>query len=228
MNITDHGDYFTDNATALDWLDITKTLGRSYLDISSQLGTGGEFDGWRYARAAEFGQMWSNVSGDAITIHGTGEVIRKEYGVELQELIQVLGNPSEQAFIRRGYSSGCDFLQKNSAWSCPHGSSDFVSARGLLFDDYTADAQYQYVAHIVNRDIVNPRSDMAIPDKVATTFFTPDTQSYVWLGSWLIRDSFSVTHHSMAFTQRATAVPEPAPIALLAVGVICFRMARKT
>lgn len=37
-----------DSDTNLEWLDLSQTAGRSYNDISSQLGVGGEFAGWSY------------------------------------------------------------------------------------------------------------------------------------------------------------------------------------
>ena len=52
-NFTDNGDYTTDETTGLDWLDLTETSGRSYNDISAKLGSGGEFEGWSYASAAQ-------------------------------------------------------------------------------------------------------------------------------------------------------------------------------
>ena len=33
----------------LDWLDWTLTTSRTYNDVASQLGPGGEFEGWRHA-----------------------------------------------------------------------------------------------------------------------------------------------------------------------------------
>jgi len=42
-----------DSVSGLDWLDLTETDNLSYNDVSSQLGTGGDFEGWRYATAAE-------------------------------------------------------------------------------------------------------------------------------------------------------------------------------
>lgn len=51
--IVDLGSITRDTATGLDWLDLTATRNRSYLDIAAQLGSGGEFAGWRFATSAE-------------------------------------------------------------------------------------------------------------------------------------------------------------------------------
>lgn len=54
--------FFTDSDTSLDWLDITSetTLGRTFNDVSSQLGSGGEFEGFRFATEAEFRFLTDN------------------------------------------------------------------------------------------------------------------------------------------------------------------------
>ena len=62
--LIDSGTFFTDTAAGLDWLDITATTNRSYNDVSSEFGVGGEFEGWRFATQLEFdalllGQGWT-------------------------------------------------------------------------------------------------------------------------------------------------------------------------
>ena len=47
-----------DTVTSLEWLDLTETRGRSYIDITGQLGPGGEFSGWRYATLVETQSMF--------------------------------------------------------------------------------------------------------------------------------------------------------------------------
>ena len=53
----------TDNS--LEWLDLTVTTYRSYNDISSKLGSGQEFDGWRYASSAEVGGFFDAFGGNS-------------------------------------------------------------------------------------------------------------------------------------------------------------------
>jgi hypothetical protein len=48
----------SDSLTGLDWLDFDggaapSTMGRSFNDVSSQFGNGGDYEGWRYASSAE-------------------------------------------------------------------------------------------------------------------------------------------------------------------------------
>jgi hypothetical protein len=42
-----------DTGTGLEWLDVDRSVNRSFNEVSGQLGTGGDFQGWRYATGAE-------------------------------------------------------------------------------------------------------------------------------------------------------------------------------
>ncbi len=42
-----------DTATGLEWLDVTFSVNRSYLDVSSQFGTGGDYEGFRHATVSD-------------------------------------------------------------------------------------------------------------------------------------------------------------------------------
>lgn len=46
-----------DTDTGLQWLDITKSVDRSYSDVSSQFAAGGDFSGFRYSTNAELQQL---------------------------------------------------------------------------------------------------------------------------------------------------------------------------
>ncbi len=50
-----------DNEAGLEWLDWSYTQNRSFLDVSSQFGVGGEFEGFRYANKNELTTLYSNV-----------------------------------------------------------------------------------------------------------------------------------------------------------------------
>jgi len=51
--LIDVGTTTFDDNTGLAWLDLTQTRGLSYNFVSGQLGSGGAFEGWRYANLAE-------------------------------------------------------------------------------------------------------------------------------------------------------------------------------
>lgn len=59
--IIDYGLSTGDTITGLRWLDLTETVNRSYNDISSKLGSGQEFEGWRYATQAEVQTLWEHM-----------------------------------------------------------------------------------------------------------------------------------------------------------------------
>ncbi len=59
-----------DTASGLEWLDLTVTSFRSYNDISSKLGDGQEFDGWRYATTTEISGFFDAFGGDSNYYNG--------------------------------------------------------------------------------------------------------------------------------------------------------------
>lgn len=59
--LIDHGSYVSDLDSGLDWLKLTATVNRTYDDISANLGTGQEFEGWQYATRTQFADLlWDN------------------------------------------------------------------------------------------------------------------------------------------------------------------------
>lgn len=59
-----------DTETGIDWLDLTLTTNRSVVDITAQLGPGGEFEGFRYATSADITTLWTHAGIVDITIVG--------------------------------------------------------------------------------------------------------------------------------------------------------------
>ena len=49
-----------DDSTGLDWLDLTETNNTSRDYVLTQLGSGGLFDGWRYATSTEVVALWAD------------------------------------------------------------------------------------------------------------------------------------------------------------------------
>ena len=68
--LIDNGDYTTDSSTGLDWLDLTDTTNLSYDYVSSQLGIGGQFEGWSYATNADVIELLDNAGGSGIYYGG--------------------------------------------------------------------------------------------------------------------------------------------------------------
>ena len=49
-----------DTTTGLQWLDLSASSNRSFSDVSTQLGVGGDFEGFRYASEVEVRTLFSN------------------------------------------------------------------------------------------------------------------------------------------------------------------------
>ena len=59
-----------DTDSDLLWLDLDITAGRSFNDVNSQLGVGGEFEGYRYATFDEVLDLWAHAGIPDITLDG--------------------------------------------------------------------------------------------------------------------------------------------------------------
>ncbi len=98
VDFIDNGNSTTDSLSGLEWLDVNITAGRNYFDVSSELGAGGEFEGWRYANVNEFLQMISNWTGISITVQH--QVVLPEGKID--GLISLLGQTSDGIFAANG------------------------------------------------------------------------------------------------------------------------------
>ena len=58
--LIDKGHYTSDTLTGHDWLDLTQTRGVSYEYVASQLGKGGQFEGWAFATREQINAFFSN------------------------------------------------------------------------------------------------------------------------------------------------------------------------
>lgn len=92
-----------DTETGLRWLDLDLTDGRSVEDISSQLGEGGEFEGFRYATVEEVEQLWINAGIQDIVmgaIPPTGDDFTAANLDPVNALIDLLGDTVETPLLR--------------------------------------------------------------------------------------------------------------------------------
>jgi hypothetical protein len=65
----------TDTSTGLDWLDFDggtapTTIERPYDDVAAELGSGGDYDGWRFASRAEVYRFFLDVTGYPFLVPG--------------------------------------------------------------------------------------------------------------------------------------------------------------
>ena len=109
LNIENHGDYLTDTTTGMSWYKASLTAGMSYDYVESQFGAGGEFDGWRFATAEEFGAMLDSFTGIATGINGIEQTVVVSGGdplvPQVWSVIQLFGHTYQS-----GGSGGTTFL----------------------------------------------------------------------------------------------------------------------
>jgi len=61
--IVDHGNYITDTVAGIDWLKLSNTEALSYDQVSAQLGTDGQFEGWLFANKNQLETLFDNAGG---------------------------------------------------------------------------------------------------------------------------------------------------------------------
>ncbi|MEC5385197.1 PEP-CTERM sorting domain-containing protein [Uliginosibacterium sp. H3] len=81
-----------DSATGIEWLDLTLSTNKSYNFVSSQFGSGGMYEGFRYATHAELNQLELDFGFTLInsTTYVTGN------GVPAYNFLSMLGNTRPQ------------------------------------------------------------------------------------------------------------------------------------
>lgn len=89
---TDSGAFLYDSDSSLYWLDVTASQGQSYDYVSSQFGTGGLYEGWRYATGLEFRALVGNWTNTILDISFAALNYFTEGADNIDSLIQALGN----------------------------------------------------------------------------------------------------------------------------------------
>ncbi len=79
-----------DTAQGLDFLDVTFSTNRSYNDVSTEFGVGGDFEGYRYATEQEVVNLVNNWGFSPGAVAG-GDVIGNSGGDQLSGLVNLLG-----------------------------------------------------------------------------------------------------------------------------------------
>ena len=197
--IIDHGDYLTDTATGLDWLDVTQSVNLSFDAVNAQLGAGGQFAGWRYATGDEF---------NALITNATGTPTAGNYGYINQEpdrtdaLVALLWSTLDTY-----WTDAYGLTYDASAGRAEGEAVDYTY--GMLADLTSFGSPW--IAMIYDGDyaineVVNDYS-------YAHRAFTGTSLANTLTGSFLVR--------------QPTSVPEPSAVALLTIGLLGLGVARR-
>ena len=207
LNVQDHGTYFTDTHNGLDWLDLTQTVGRSYNDVSSQLGAGGEFAGWRYATTEEFFSMWNSLTGESMPVAGAGHGVFFERGAIIDEVISLFGDTFGHHYLVDAGGTYCGI----NVGVCPDG--DLRYSLGYLAEDYNT--YHTWAGIIYDDDTFDSNGD-----HVSTTWEHMNIATNR-AGSYLVRDASTST------SSPGTPVSAPATLLLLGLGMAGIAVARR-
>jgi len=148
--LIDNDWYTTDTDSGLDWLDMSPTIERSYLDISANFGVGGDFEGWRYASTLEVEGLVDAAGGDGNYYKwpfGNNPQQRQNQDVAVTDLlIKLLGytwtHPETNTYI---YSKTSDIYKGFSDRRWLH---LFMSDYPSTDDGYVSlNSYYDYVSH---------------------------------------------------------------------------------
>jgi hypothetical protein len=205
--IIDNGTYTTDTDSGLDWLDVTASINRSYDDVSTEFGSGGDFEGWRYANGLEFDQLWFNISG----VNLNGSYVREYYDVDES----VFSIDSYVAIL--GYTYGFHYTLDNGDCSdtsssgvrCDGGGQNYI--RGIIADIYSPGTVYFAEALDFDEALTSSRYCCDYTSAHGGRWGTG--QSHVYTGSWLVKDT--------------VAVPEPSITALFGLGLVGIGFTRR-
>ncbi|PKF61911.1 hypothetical protein CW745_07930 [Psychromonas sp. psych-6C06] len=150
--ITDtNNDSFIDTSTGLEWMDFGINNGQSYNYVASQLGQGGQYQGWALASKEQVYTMWANAflglgaSDENANHSGTGQLyVSDGYGVS--------GSVFSETFDAMGsniaYNIGTPYeYNYNLAWFAGNNGLSYVYKQeftGSYYDLNRNDIAYIY------------------------------------------------------------------------------------
>jgi len=197
--LIEKGNENIDAITGVAWLDVTDTIDMSYSYVTSQLGSGGIFEGYRYATGDDFVNMVSNTLGIPPQTHWTGTFAFTDDTAsnqsEMDALIRVLGDTND-AYIQRVLGMSSD-----EYYGYPDGSGlGEHYTYGIISDRYINDSSQVYLAFVGDTE-EGRVGYIDYADVTANHFY--EHQSSWNVGSFLIRE-----------------IPTPAPLILMSLGLL--------
>ena len=152
-------DSFIDTNTTLEWMDLGLNNHQSYNYVSSQLGVGGEYEGWRLPSINEVYTMWHNVANlDEIEAdyenphaYGIFQLHAEDYAFqsEWDHLKYIIGVNLEQEYAGQlvwsgvGFFEGIDGLSFVSYQDKAVVGNDFIRLKDDENIDYERDTIYE-------------------------------------------------------------------------------------
>ncbi len=200
-SFVDHGLYTTDTVSGLDWLDLTETKNQSVLTVTSQLLSGGIYEGWRYATGDEFNTLIFNYTGNSTN----GFNYTEQAAHRIDGLINLLGATATSGI--RVFDNGALVFGLLKEFITETNCGGFVCNI----------EQKNWVGSIVHYDldsITIPSITPGDPDRIITLIDNSTAHDFLFnyedtrndIGSFLIRDS--------------SPVPLPSAVWLLVTGLI--------
>jgi len=169
VDFIDNDTYTTDTISGLNWLDVTTTVGLSKNHVLGELGTGGDYAGYRYATGTEFMTMMDNYHGDRQRDDTTQLYYTDDSS---QWLIDTLGSTLDSYYVT--------FYGKTYDDAMGYSEGEYADYQiGLLADTYSSTRSY--VAMINNSTINSDYWD------IANNYTQANDYEQVATGSYLVR-----------------------------------------
>lgn len=221
IGFVDQGSTTLDQNSGLEWLDVAKTLGRSFLDVKAEIdsGTGLGANQWRFATHTEFESMANNFFEIAVLVSPYILCIAAEDGGQnawFDECGEGLSSPVTTApfesfislFGEIGSSSVRGFLDARS---------DFDATIPPYYEVYSDNAY------------VGVGDGVYFTGEISTNYADFDVcDSNIYSIEECMQNafSFSSAHHG-SFLVRESSVSEPSAFILLALGIAGLGIRRR-
>ena len=133
-------DSFIDTNTGLEWMDFGVNSGQSFNYVVSQLGLGGEYEGWSLPDADQVYQMWSGAflgQGAQLELpdhYGPGEFYVADWATDVASVFDETYEIMGYNFLQ--YAGATNEFEISKGWfESDGGSLSYVRTRNYTFDD---------------------------------------------------------------------------------------------